>query len=122
MRLSIRPVLALVALAALAAGCQSEVRSPLGERAVVKGKVTVAGRPLTKGTVVFAPVDPAKGDPQVGYLNPSGEYVTSVFPGKYKVALADTRAVPSKYLAVETTDLEFDIPRSGKSDADLNLK
>jgi len=122
MRLSVRPVLGLIALTALVAGCQREVRSPLGERAVVKGKVTVAGRPLTKGTVVFAPVDSAKGDPQVGYLNASGEYVTSVFPGKYKVALADTRAVPPKYLALETTDLEFEITKAGKTDADLDLK
>jgi hypothetical protein len=122
MRLSVRPVLGLIALATLAAGCQREVRSPLGERAVVKGRVTVAGRPLTRGTVVFAPVDSARGDPQVGYLNASGEYVTSVFPGKYKVALTDTRAVPSKYLALETTDVEFEIPRSGKDDAHLDLR
>jgi len=104
------------------AGCQRETRSRLGERAVVKGKVTVSGKATTKGTLVFVPANPEKGDQQVGYLGTDGGYITSVFPGKYKVYLADTNVAPTKYRSEQTTDLEIDVPASGKDDANFDLK
>jgi hypothetical protein len=122
MRVTVRLVVCLVVLTGLLSGCQREARSRLGERAVVKGKVTVGGKATTKGTLVFVPVDPEKGDQQVGYLGNGGAYITSVFPGKYKVYLADTPVAPAKYRTEKTTDLEIDVPASGKEDADFDLK
>src|SRR5262245_34419216 len=122
MRVTVRLLICLVVSAGLLSGCSSETKSRLGERAVVKGKVTVDGKATTKGTLVFVPVNPEKGDQQVGYLGTGGAYVTSVFPGKYKVYLADTTMAPAKYRSEQTTDLEIDVPASGKDDADFNLK
>ena len=55
MRLLLLP-LVILALAGLLAGCHTQVPSRLGERAVVKGRVTVRGAPVPRGTVVFTPV------------------------------------------------------------------
>jgi hypothetical protein len=117
------PVRALfcVALLALLCGC-GPVPSRLGQRAVVKGKVSVAGKPLTKGTVVFTPVDPAKGDEQTGDVKPNGEYLTSVFPGKYKVSVSENPAVPAKHRSAESTDQVIEVPAGGKENADFDLK
>jgi len=88
----------------------------------VKGKVSVGGKSLNSGLIVLTPVDPKKGDEQAGQLNGSGEYVTSVFPGKYKVWVKDTKGIPAKYATAESTDLEVEIGRSGKDDAHFDLK
>jgi hypothetical protein len=112
----------LLALVGLNAGCQPEVKSALGERAVVKGKVTSGGRPVTKGALMFAPLDPSKGDRQPGYIGPGGEYITSVFPGKYKVYVVENSTVPAKYQSPEATDLEVDIPAAGLDGRDFDLK
>jgi hypothetical protein len=123
MRSFVRPALVIVALVGLSAGCQREVRSPLGERAVVKGKVMAGGRPMTRGTLVFDPVDPSKGDRQPAFLQGSGgEYVTSVFPGKYKVYVIENPAVPAKYQSPEATDLEVNVPSAGLPGHDIDLK
>ncbi|MFN8542580.1 MAG: hypothetical protein U0232_34500, partial [Thermomicrobiales bacterium] len=95
---------------------------PLGARVVVKGKLTMGGRGLSKGTVVYTPTDTTKGDEQVGPINPSGEYITSVFPGKYKVSFTDNTSVSAKYRSAQSTDLQVEIPASGKADANFDLK
>ena len=122
MRFPVRSVVCLIALAGLAGGCQREVRSPLGERSIVKGKVTQRGKTLTRGTLMFAPVDAAKGDRQPGYLDQTGEYTTTVFPGKYKVFVIENPGVPVKYQSPDTTDVEIDVPAGGKSGLDIELK
>jgi hypothetical protein len=122
MRNTVRLVVCLVVLSGFMAGCQREAKSRLGERAVVKGKVTVGGKATTKGTLVFVPVNPDKGDQQVGYLGSEGAYITSVFPGKYKVYLADTTVAPTRYRSEQTSDLEIDVPSSGKDNANFDLK
>jgi len=127
-----RPVTLLLALLIGTAGCSGETKSRLGARAVVKGKVTLNNVPQTKGTVVFYPVDPTKGDEQTGTLGANGEYVTSVFPGKYKVAvepeyikspgLKGGMNIPNKYWKPDTSGLEIEVPSSGKEGADWPLK
>src|SRR5262245_15660650 len=82
---------ALVALLALA-GCRGE--EPL---IPVEGQVTVGGKPLTTGTVVYHP-DPAKGNKSLheprGELGPDGRYqlvtgtqAVGAPPGWYKVTV-----------------------------------
>lgn len=122
MRLWVRPLLVAVIFVGLGAGCQREIKSPLGERAVVKGKVAAGGRPLSTGKVMFAPVDPAKGDEQPGFISKSGEYVTSVFPGKYKVYVVENRLVPAKYQSPDRTDIEVEVPTAGLDGKDFDLK
>jgi hypothetical protein len=108
--------------AGLLCGCSSGQPSPLGERVVVKGKVTAGGQAVGKGQVVLTPVDPSKGDEQTGDLNPSGEYITSVFPGKYKVSVTGNASVPTALRSAKTTTLEVEIPKGGKNDATFDLK
>jgi hypothetical protein len=126
-----RPLALVLAALVLASGCSSETRARLGTRAVVKGKVTLKGAPQTRGSVVFIPVDPTKGDEQYGALGANGEYVTSVFPGKYKVAiqpeylkspgLKGGMNIPNKYWDANTSGLEVEIPDSGKDGADFPI-
>src|SRR5262245_25208045 len=114
-------VLFFLALVALT-GCWGEVRSPLGKRAVVKGKVTLSGKPLGRGRVVFTPVDAAKGDEQTRELNTTGEYAIPLFPGKYKVSISENTGIPAKYRSPTSTDQEVDIPADGKEGANFDLK
>jgi hypothetical protein len=121
MRFVVRAGFFLVLLVLLS-GCGRGVSSRLGERAVVKGKVTLNGKPLTRGTVVFTPVDPSRGDEQTGDLNASGQYLTSVFPGKYKVSFAENAAVPVNRRSAQATDQQIDVPAAGKDNADFDLR
>jgi hypothetical protein len=118
-----RAVACFLLLAGFLVGCsRGPVEGPLGKRAIVKGKLTMGGRGVSKGIIVYTPLDPAKGDEQIGPINASGEYITSVFPGKYKVSVSDNTSVPSKYRSAKSTDLEVDINSSGKEDANFDLK
>jgi hypothetical protein len=127
-----RPVSVLLAVVTIvAAGCSGEPKSRFGARAVVKGKVTLNGQPQARGSVVFVPVDPAKGDEQYGALGANGEYITSVFPGKYKVAVQPEYLkspgmkggmnIPNKYWDANASGLEIEIPPAGKDGADFPL-
>jgi hypothetical protein len=119
-----RPVAIAIALSVICgffAGCDGGARSRLGQRVLVKGKVTAGGKVLTQGFVVLTPVDPAKGDEQTGQIGPDGAYVTSVFPGKYKVSVTGTRLAPAKYQTAQSTDLAADVPSSNKEGLDFNL-
>lgn len=60
----------------------------------VQGKVTYLDKPVTAGTVVFSPVDPAKARPAMGELNSNGEFRMTTFarddgvqPGDYRLAI-----------------------------------
>ncbi len=117
-----RSLVLAAAIAGLSLGCGGEVKSPLGERAVVKGKVTVSGQSITRGTVVYTPAEGNKADEQTGPIQPSGEYTTSVFPGKYKVSVTNNGSVPAKYKSVQSSDVTIDVPSGGKTDADIDLK
>jgi hypothetical protein len=119
-----RPIAIAVALAVVCgvlAGCDGGTRSRLGQRVLVKGKVTAGGKAVSQGFVVLTPIDSAKGDEQTGQIGPDGAYVTSVFPGKYKVSVTGNRAVPPKYQTVQSTDLAADVSSSTKDGLDFNL-
>jgi hypothetical protein len=77
---------------------------------------------VNRGSIVYTPIDtPTKGEEE-GQLGPNGEYITSVFPGKYKVSIANNTTIPAKYQSPETTDLEIEITSSGKDNADFDLR
>jgi hypothetical protein len=105
----------------------------------VAGKVTVNGRLLTEGSVVFWP-DPAKGNPgklpATGGISRDGDYTLytirdkGVAPGWYKVLvlpyiLASTEPVPerateefpdspvsARYMDLDTTPLSIEVQQS----------
>ena len=100
----------------------------------VSGKVTYKGKPVSKGNVVFQPVDLPKGRPfrpSRGELREDGSYRMSTFsrddgpmPGKYRVIIRSLVsgptpenpaapyiwAVPRRYTDTKTTPLEATIP------------
>lgn len=94
---------------ALIAGCGGEPVAPLGKRTVLKGNVTVKGAPVSSGNVVFTPVVEGTGEEQARDLSKKGSYILSVFPGKYKVWIKDSKSVPSKYASAKTTDKEVEV-------------
>ena len=74
------------------AGCEAKVERP--KTVPVSGVVNWNGKPLTEGSVYFAPDDKTKGHPAVGSIGPDGKYVLSTFekgdgavPGTYKIAV-----------------------------------
>jgi hypothetical protein len=85
-------------------GCSSEVPNNLGKRALVKGSVTLRGKPAFPAYIVFSPVEAGRGEEQSRELSKTGKYALSVFPGKYKVSLQGNRSVPAKYSSSKTTD------------------
>lgn len=117
------PFVAFCLVAGLICGCSSgPVQSPLGERGVVKGKVTMGGRAVGKGSVVFTPTEGSKGDEQNAELNATGEYAVPLFPGKYKVSVTGNPSVPQALQSTKTTTIEVDVPKGGKPDANIDLK
>ncbi len=96
----------------------------------VKGKVTINGQPVTKGTVFFQPVDATKGRPARSALGPDGAYEASsldndrgIVPGEYKVSLmppatetgnpATQASISAKYRNVNTSGLTLTVPDRG---------
>lgn len=128
-------------LATLASsGCRSD-----GSEAMypVVGKVTVGGKPLTKGSVSFRP-DAARGNMTLhhptGEIDAEGNYTLYTIgkkgapPGAYKVVvMADGNPAPApgnpprwlhhaRYIAEHTTDLRKEVtkdPSPGQYDLDL---
>ena len=100
----------------------------------VSGKVTYKGKPVSKGNVVFQPVDVPKGQPfrpSRGEIREDGSYSLCTFdkddgpmPGKYRVVIRSLIsgpspenptaphiwAVPQRYTNAQTTPLEATIP------------
>jgi len=70
------------------------------KRYPVTGKVILNGKPATKGSVTFSPVDAANGRAAGGEIQPNGTYrLTTVTPGD--------GALPGKYL-VSISGFEID--------------
>jgi hypothetical protein len=79
----------LAGLAVLAAvGCATE---KLPEYHAVTGRVTLAGQPLTSGSVSYRSVDPGNTEQPTGVIDPQGQYTLytqqrpGAPPGKYRV-------------------------------------
>lgn len=90
------------------------------------------GSPVTKGTVAFFAVDPAKGAETFGLIDAQGAYSARVFPGKYRIAIEPewvraatpprSSAIPKKYWTAENSELEVVISSSGSDALDFQLK
>lgn len=121
---------------AFLAGCGSEYG------ATVTGKVTLDGNPVSPGWVTFARVD-AQVTPAMSDLDADGSYSLTTahklgaVPGSYRVAVQSFKTpeglapgersfdspeplVPVKYLAIETSGLEYEI-KAGANTIDIPL-
>jgi hypothetical protein len=132
MRSTIRSCCLALALVAVGVGCQGTTPSPLGERGIVKGKVTFDNKPVTGGSVGFFPVDRGQGDEQYGFIDKNGQYTAALFPGRYRVAIepegvrsgsgSKPTGVPAKFQKPDTSGLEVEVPSGGKDGLDFPLK
>lgn len=126
--------MAIVLMAALAAGCGSDAPTH-----PVKGRVTLDGTPIEKGSIRFSPTGEAS--PAGGEIK-NGEYSLMAPPGESKVEITSTKvigqrkayntpdspmvditreAVPEKYNA--RTTLKFEVKAGNNSkDFDLSTK
>jgi hypothetical protein len=131
-----------VVLALLLAGCGGHSYKTVP----VSGRVMLDSKPLAKATVMFVPVAAAEGKdslPSSGGLTDedghyslvliSGPKTEGAVAGKHKVIIVlgaevganDTkptyhRQLPQRYN--RKTELECDVPASGRGDADFDLK
>src|SRR5262245_19855032 len=116
----------------VSAGCASSA-TPLAE---VSGKVTLAGTPLTAGTVLFMT---DSGNAASAELKSDGTYLLRTQPGRFKVAVtppappdplaagaappipsAGTPAIPKRYHDFGTSGLSIDV-KQGKNTLDIAL-
>src|SRR4051794_30930832 len=86
----------LFALCFLLAGCNRETRTGF-----VSGTVRVDGKPITQGTIMFAPAD---GKAAVGSIGPDGTYVLTTYQmgdgaavGSHRVSILATVVGPSSF-------------------------
>ena len=83
--------------------------------ASVSGIVTLDGKPLSTGNVVFHPI--GNGSPVVGRIDPSGEYTlktgtsASLLSGDYEVTVQSLRGVPRDRMTEEEMNALSYIPR-----------
>jgi hypothetical protein len=121
---------------AVAGGCSSG-----SFESTVAGKVTLDGKPIGPGTVVFALAE-GQTNPAVGTIQPGGDYLLKTSrteglqPGKYRVAVTvfeplnlppgERSTVPSKlihpekYTTVDTSGMEFEVA-AGSNAIDIAL-
>ena len=92
---------------ALAVGCGS----PGPKTAPVVGKVTVAGKPVTTGTVMFWPT--GGGPPATGQIGPDGSYRLTTQPNS-DGAVPGAHQVTIKAVQGEAGPKSFDEERAGK--------
>ena len=93
----------------------------------VKGTVTLNGKPLTKGHVIFEP--DGAGKEATGDIQPDGSFVLTTYQkddgaviGNHRVSIMTTeKKVPTKYGSVNTSKLEVEVSQ-GKTDYSINLK
>ena len=135
--------LALAAAVCLAAGgCDSSGDDGFPETVPVKGKVSMAGQPLSKGSISFIP---NSGRPATAMLSPTApmSWVPSrrrMAPsrGHFRVTVTATTAdpkqmprpgdpppknlVPKKYNRPETSGLTADVEKKDNKDFDFDLK
>jgi hypothetical protein len=85
---------AWIGLAALlAAGCSEELHPVKASTAVVRGRVSLDGRPVVGGWVEFLPVDGAVGHHRTAPIGPDGRYeATGVAVGRSLVAVSHSSA------------------------------
>jgi hypothetical protein len=129
-------LLAAIVLASLG-GCSGSKYE-----AQVSGRVTLDGKPVGPGVIVFAPED-GKSNPPEGAIMPDGSYFLRTSrdlglpPGKYKVSvsvfdvsdaqpnqrsMAPPKLVtPERYASHETSPLAFEVS-SGSNTIDVDLK
>jgi hypothetical protein len=81
----------------------------------VTGRVTVDGRPVTEGVVMFFPAD---GPAAVGSIRPDGSYVLTTFRnedgavlGKHRVSIHATRVGAGYLAAPKNIDDEIELSR-----------
>lgn len=130
---------AAAGLALFLAGCGGGGDRPT---AVVEGKITVNGKPVPNGTVMFVPVE--TGAPATGEIRPDGTYRMTTYSdgdgavvGKHQVsitALADMQnrlpedrtplpppIIPHKYLHRGTSGLTADVKAGEVNTIDFDL-
>lgn len=135
------PRFAIFASMVLVAGASLGCKESLFD-ADVKGTVTLDGKPVPPGVIVFSPVA-GGGNSSRGRIEANGNYflVTrherGVDPGDYRVAVQvfekgdppgpGERApanlpplVPERYLSIDTSGLQFTV-ESGSNTLDINL-
>jgi hypothetical protein len=89
------------------------------ETGTVEGKVTLDGKPLAKGKVVF---HPAKGKAIEAETKEDGSYTAKDVPvGKTPVTIALDGLLPPRYSDPKKTELTFEV-KKGKNTADFDLK
>jgi hemoglobin len=90
-----------------------------GDDATVRGKVTLDGKPLAKGTVTLRDMG---GKAFSTTVAADGTYVLDrVPPGAYAMSVADNRNVPVKYADKNTTPLKFNVVK-GTNQMDIALE
>jgi hypothetical protein len=128
--------------AAALAVCSTVVGCGSGLGADVDGVVSLDGKPIGPGVVVFASID-GKDNPATGAIQVDGSYFMKTMrerglrPGNYKVAVQiheipsdlaygerDMRPikfrVPQKFTTIETSGLEFEV-EDGANKIDIDL-
>ncbi len=101
-----------------------------GLRIPVSGKVTIDGKPVEFGSILFKPAGDPEKRPGGGSLGTGGEYGVSIYtpydglpPGKYDVTITATEAMgetaqrwhaPMKYSNSEKSGLTAEIDKSTK--------
>ncbi len=125
-------------LLALASGCGSETGGP--QRYIASGSVTLDGKPLTTGYILFEPEDRSIAS-DAGPIK-DGKYSFESQPGKKKVQISATRPtgrtqeelnpgsgnepvyeqyLPAKYSS-DATELRAEVSESGENTFDFDLK
>jgi hypothetical protein len=116
----------LITSGALAAawGCETSktvVAPPMGAEAKVTGKVTVRGKPATKGQVTFELTNDFSGkSKKVADVKPDGTYEVSAVSGKNSVIVAGT-GVASAEGGYNSTTFEVKAGQPNSIDIDLPL-
>lgn len=118
---------------AVVVGCSQPYEK---ETAAVSGMVTLDGKPMTTGTVMFVP---DTGRAAVGVIEPDGTYRLSTYRpddgalvGRHKVSVAipegsETRsvraavAIPPRYMSPESSGLTFEVLAGTENQADWKL-
>lgn len=121
------------AIAALAlAGCS---RSHERETAQVLGVVTLDGKPLTRGTVMFVPETGRAG---TGVIAADGSYTLTTYQpddgalvGRHKVSVAiplgsetasaQASPIPQRYMSADSSGLAFEVKAGEENRIDLKL-
>jgi hypothetical protein len=111
----------------LTTGCGQPAGNPGG--VAVKGKVTLGGSPLTKGTVTFMPAKPGEGNTATGDIQPDGSFSLGtaakgdgVLPGDYVVAIISVESEATMDAAGKPVPAKSAIPEKYGNTATSGLK